>query len=45
MNAEGLARWLGGGPVTLTPLAGGSSASVYLAEQGQAAATGQCSGA
>ena len=33
MNAEGLARWLGGGPVTLTPLAGGSSASVYLAEQ------------
>jgi aminoglycoside phosphotransferase (APT) family kinase protein len=33
MNAEGLARWLGGGAVTLTPLSGGSSASVYLAEQ------------
>lgn len=33
MNAEGLAAWLGAGPVTLTPLAGGSSASVYLAEQ------------
>lgn len=34
MNAEGLARWLGGRPVALTPLSGGSSASVYLAEQG-----------
>ncbi|HTU13096.1 MAG TPA: phosphotransferase family protein [Allosphingosinicella sp.] len=34
MNAEALARWTGGGPVTLTPLAGGSSASVYRAEQG-----------
>jgi aminoglycoside phosphotransferase (APT) family kinase protein len=33
MNAEGLARWLGGGPIALTPLSGGSSASVYLAEQ------------
>jgi aminoglycoside phosphotransferase (APT) family kinase protein len=36
MNAEALARWLGGGAVTLTPLTGGSSASVYLAEQGGA---------
>lgn len=34
MNAEGLARWLGGGPVTFTPLSGGSSAAVYLAQQG-----------
>lgn len=34
MNADGIARWRGGGPIVLTPLAGGSSANVYLAEQG-----------
>jgi aminoglycoside phosphotransferase (APT) family kinase protein len=34
MNAHGLSDWLGGGEVRLRPLAGGSSASVYLAQRG-----------